>query len=117
MGISTVSSYRGPSCSRSSACPTKSSELCFADTVSRIRARALPTCRPSSRRRPTAPGVRARPGPGGLLKFVHGEEYHAYNPDIIARCTEAVRSGEWSDYEKFAVLVNERAPATLRRPC
>ena len=21
--------------------------------------------------------------PGGLLKFVHGGEYHAYNPDVV----------------------------------
>ena len=28
--------------------------------------------------------------PGGLLKYVHGQEYHAYNPDVVqtsAQCS------------------------------
>ncbi len=51
---------------------------------------------------------------GGLLKFVHGGEYHAYNPDVVQTLQKAVQSGEYSDYQQYAKLVNERPAATLR---
>lgn len=51
---------------------------------------------------------------GGLLKFVHGGEYHAYNPDVVTTLQTAVKTGEYSDYEQYAKLVNERPAATLR---
>ena len=50
---------------------------------------------------------------GGLLKFVHGGEYHAYN----GRGELAAKSGaqrEYSDYQAYAKLVNERPVAMLR---
>ena len=31
---------------------------------------------------------------GGLYKYVHGGEYHCYNPDVIATLQAAVRTGE-----------------------
>ncbi|MFP1528556.1 hypothetical protein ACLB1R_22950 [Escherichia coli] len=31
---------------------------------------------------------------GGLLKYVHGGEYHAYNPDVVRTLQQAVQSGE-----------------------
>ena len=51
---------------------------------------------------------------GGLLKYVHGGEYHAYNPDVVRTLQQAVQSGEYSDYQQYAKLVNERPAATLR---
>ncbi len=51
---------------------------------------------------------------GGLLKFVHNGEYHAYNPDVVNSLQKAVHSGEYSDYQAYAKLVNERPIATLR---
>ncbi len=33
---------------------------------------------------------------GGLLKYVHGGEYHMYNPDVIATLQAAVNTGELS---------------------
>ena len=36
---------------------------------------------------------------GGLLKYVHGGEYHAYNPDVVRTLQQAVQSGEYSDYQ------------------
>ena len=51
---------------------------------------------------------------GGLLKYVHGGEYHAYNPDVVRTLQQAVQSGEYSDYQEYAKLVNERPAATLR---
>ena len=52
--------------------------------------------------------------PGGLLKYVHCGEYHAYNPDVVRTRQQAVQSGEYSDYQQYAKLVNERPAATLR---
>jgi glutamate synthase (NADPH/NADH) large chain len=53
-------------------------------------------------------------GLGGLLKFVHGGEYHAYNPEVVKKLQEAVSSGSQQSYEDYASLVNERDPAMLR---
>ena len=49
-----------------------------------------------------------------MLKYVHGGEYHAYNPDVVRTLQQAVQSGEYSDYQEYAKLVNERPAATLR---
>lgn len=51
---------------------------------------------------------------GGLLKYVHGGEYHAYNPDVVGTLQQAVKSGESSDYQSFAKQVNQRPVAMLR---
>jgi len=48
------------------------------------------------------------------LKFVHGSEYHAYNPDVIATLQKAVQGGSYDDYKAYAQLVNERPAMVLR---
>ena len=53
-------------------------------------------------------------GLGGLLKFVHGGEYHAYNPEVVKKLQEAVTSGSEKVYKEYADLVNLRSPAMLR---
>ncbi|MDP6190591.1 MAG: glutamate synthase-related protein, partial [Gammaproteobacteria bacterium] len=51
---------------------------------------------------------------GGLLKYVHGGEYHAYNPDVVRTVQQAVQTGDYQAYQQYARLVNERGVATLR---
>ncbi|CAN0552366.1 unnamed protein product, partial [Laminaria digitata] len=51
---------------------------------------------------------------GGLLKYVHGQEYHAFNPDVVGKLQEAVTSGDYGQYMEYAGLVNERPVSTLR---
>ena len=51
---------------------------------------------------------------GGLLKYVHGGEYHMYNPDVIATLQSAVMTGDYEQYQEFAALVNERPVSCLR---
>ncbi len=51
---------------------------------------------------------------GGLLKFVHGGEYYAYNPDVVSMLQKSVHSGKYSDYQAYATLVNQRLVAMLR---
>ena len=51
---------------------------------------------------------------GGLLKYVHGGEYHTYNPEIVKKLQEAVSTGSQSIYQEYADLVDKRPPAMLR---
>src|SRR5690242_9406622 len=51
---------------------------------------------------------------GGLLKFVHGGEYHAYNPDIVRALQDAVQGDSYDKYLEYDALVNQRPVATLR---
>ena len=53
-------------------------------------------------------------GLGGLLKFVHGGEYHTYNPEVVKKLQEAVKTGSKDAYQEYANLVNHRPPAMLR---
>ena len=115
MGISTISSYRGAQLFEIVGLHDDVVELCFADTVSRIQGARFEDLEAEQRAWAELAWTPRKAVPqGGLLKFVHGEEYHAYNPDIIGALHTAVRSGDWADYEVFATLVNERQPSTLR---
>ena len=51
---------------------------------------------------------------GGLLKFIHGGEYHAYNPDVVRTMHAAVESGDYELYRDYADTVNLRKPMVLR---
>ena len=51
---------------------------------------------------------------GGLLKFVHGSEYHAYNPEVVSKLHTAVSSGDYQHYQEYATLIHQRAPMVLR---
>ncbi|TMP49587.1 hypothetical protein CWB96_23105, partial [Pseudoalteromonas citrea] len=51
---------------------------------------------------------------GGLLKFVHGGDYHAFNPDVVCTLKVAVRSGNYEDYRLYADLVTQRPVTNVR---
>jgi len=51
---------------------------------------------------------------GGLYKYVHGGEYHAYNPDVVAMLQKAVKSGSYEDYQTYAEVVNTRPVSMIR---
>ena len=51
---------------------------------------------------------------GGLLKYVHGEEFHAYNPDVVRTLQDAVKSGDYEDYKKYSDIVNYREKMVIR---
>jgi glutamate synthase (NADPH) large chain len=65
--------------------PTRSSRVLRRHALSRIRAPASPTSRPTPAQLASAPSIRSPVEQGGLLKYVHGGEYHMYNPDVVAR--------------------------------
>ena len=115
MGISTIASYRGAQLFEIVGLADEVVELCFEGTTSRIGGATFSDLEDDTRRlAKTAWNRRKLPEQGGLLKFVHGGEYHAYNPDVIGTLHEAVRSGKYADYKAFASLVNQRPVATLR---
>ena len=51
---------------------------------------------------------------GGLLKYVHDDEYHDYNPDVVKQLQECVSTGSYDDYKKFSEIINNRRPSFLR---
>lgn len=115
MGISTINSYRGAQLFEIVGLHHEVVELCFKDTTSRIQGSRFADLQ-SDQQQLARYAWRPRKAidQGGLLKYIHGGEYHAFNPDVVTTLQEAVRSGEYSDYVKFAKLVNDRPVATLR---
>ncbi|MBT1452493.1 glutamate synthase large subunit [Glaciecola sp. XM2] len=115
MGISTVASYRSSKLFEAVGINSDVVELCFKGVPSRIQGAGFEDFEQdivnSSR---VAWLKRKTITHGGLLKFVHGGEYHAYNPDVVTTLQKAVVSGNYDDYQVFAELVNKRSPSHLR---
>ena len=115
MGISTIASYRGAQLFEAIGLDEKVIQLCFAGTPSRIKGASFEDLEADQKALTKIAWKARKPiSPGGLLKYVHGEEYHAYNPDVIAGMHKAVRSGEFGDWLAVAELINNRPTATLR---
>ncbi len=51
---------------------------------------------------------------GGLLKFVHGGEYHAFNPDVVNTLQAAVQTGNYATFKEYTALVDSRPVSMLR---
>jgi glutamate synthase (NADPH/NADH) large chain len=115
MGISSVSSYRGAQLFEIVGLHDEIVDRCFQGTVSRIQGAGFDDLHEDQRELANAAWEPREPvGQGGLLKYVHGGEYHCFNPDVIATLQSAVRSGEFDRYLQYAELVNNRPVATLR---
>jgi glutamate synthase (NADPH/NADH) large chain len=115
MGISTIGSYRGAQLFEIVGLADAVVARCFDGTPSRIGGAGFAELEADARARAALAEDRQAPlAQGGLLKFVHGGEYHVYNPDVVGSLQRAVRSGAYADYAVFARHVNERPPATLR---
>ncbi|MEM7431589.1 MAG: glutamate synthase large subunit [Pseudomonadota bacterium] len=115
MGISSISSYRGAQLFEIVGLNDDVVDRCFRGTVSRIQGIGLEQL--ANDQLALAADAWQRQTPiqqGGLLKYVHGGEFHCYNPDVVAALQSAVRSGDTADYERYARLVNERPVSTLR---
>ena len=115
MGISAVNSYRGAQLFEAVGLAQEVVETCFTGVASRIGGAGFGELE----RDLWATAARARSRrktleQGGLLKFVHGGEYHAFNPDVVMTLQQAVASGDYADYQRYAQLCNERPVATLR---
>jgi len=115
MGISSVSSYRGAQLFEIVGLHDEVVHRCFKGTVSRIQGAGFDDLHEDQAMLGEAAWEPREPlQHGGLLKYVHGGEYHCYNPDVVTTLQEAVRSGDFDRYLDYAKLVNERPTATLR---
>ncbi|GKX42371.1 glutamate synthase large subunit [Pectobacterium carotovorum] len=115
MGISTIASYRCSKLFEAVGLHKDVSTQCFLGVVSRIGGANYSDFEQDLLNLSKRAWLKRKTlEQGGLLKFVHGGEYHAYNPDVVTTLQTAVKSGEYSDYEQYAKLVNERPAATLR---
>ncbi|WP_261653540.1 glutamate synthase large subunit [Erwinia mallotivora] len=115
MGISTIASYRCSKLFEAVGLHRDVSDLCFQGVVSRIGGANYADFQQDLINLSRRAWLQRKPlEQGGLLKYVHGGEYHAYNPDVVGTLQKAVNSGEYSDYQQYARLVNERPVAALR---
>src|SRR5690554_1610641 len=115
MGISTLASYRGSQLFEAVGLADEVMALCFTGMASRIQGTGFAELQLQQEwlgRDAWSP--RKGISQGGLVKYVHGHEYHAYNPDVVKALQEAVQEGNYAKWKKFAALVNERPPATIR---
>lgn len=116
MGISTVASYRCSQLFEGVGFAPEVVDLCFPDLVSRIGGAGFEDFEKDQQMLGRLAWKRRhRPLPrGGLFKYIHGGEYHAYNPDVVKALQKAVRSGNYEDYRQYSDGVNGRPVACLR---
>ncbi len=115
MGISSISSYRGSQLFEIVGMHEEVVNRCFRGTTSRIQGTNFDDLLSDQQQLAAAAWEpRKTVQQGGLLKYVHGGEYHCYNPDVVMALQAAVRSGDYGTYRKYAALVNDRPVATLR---
>ena len=115
MGISTIASYRGASLFEIVGLHDEVVERCFPGSVSRIQGADFTDLKSDAMTlAQRAWNSRAEVEQGGLLRYVHGGEYHAYNPDVIATLQAAVQSGDYGTYKEYAALVNDRPAMVIR---
>ncbi|HWS26635.1 MAG TPA: glutamate synthase central domain-containing protein, partial [Xanthomonadales bacterium] len=115
MGISCVDSYRGAQLFEIVGLASEVVQRCFTGTPSRIEGAGFAEIEAEQRQLAAqAWNANTLVDAGGLLKFVHGGEYHMYNPDVIARLQAAVRSGDYELYREYADVVNSRPASALR---
>lgn len=115
MGISTVASYRGAQLFEAVGLSGEVVELCFKGVQSRVEGARFDDLQQDQQQLASmAWKPRKALDQGGLLKYVHGSEYHAFNPDVVHLLQQAVQTGSHEAYRQYAQLVNDRPVATLR---
>ncbi|WP_461516743.1 glutamate synthase large subunit [Porticoccus sp.] len=115
MGISTIGSYRGSQLFEIIGLSSDVVATCFAETPSRIEGPSFVELqRDQQLLAAEAWSERKLVSPGGLLKYVHGQEYHAFNPDVVTALHRSVQNNDYAAWHDYAGLVNNRPVATLR---
>jgi glutamate synthase (NADPH) large chain len=115
MGISTIASYRSSQLFEIVGLADEVVELCFTGTESRVQGADFSDLEADTRElAQRAWNPREQVEQGGLLKYMHGGEYHMYNPDVIGALQAAVSSGDRALYRQYAQLVNDRPASTFR---
>ncbi|MCG8315602.1 MAG: glutamate synthase large subunit [Pseudomonadales bacterium] len=115
MGISTVASYRGAQLFEAVGLADEVVDLCFTGVSSRIQGARFVDFEADLKSLSAVAWKNRKPiDQGGILKYVHGGEYHAFNPDVVHALHKAVQSGDYEDYREYANLVQDRPVAAIR---
>jgi glutamate synthase (NADPH) large chain len=115
MGIGSIASYRGAQLFEIVGLDADVVAACFDGTPSRIGGFGFARLEADARQLTGhAEDETALPEPGGLLRYVHGGEYHQYNPDVVQSLQRAVLSGDRADWKVYSDHVNTRPAAALR---
>ncbi|MCL7461810.1 glutamate synthase large subunit [Pseudomonas sp. NW5] len=115
MGISTVASYRGAQLFEAIGLSDEVVELCFRGVASRIQGARFADLEAEQQLLAREAWNPRKPiQQGGLLKFVHGGEYHAYNPDVVRLLQEAVQQGDYARFREYSALVDQRPVSMIR---
>ncbi|MFJ4065523.1 glutamate synthase large subunit [Pseudomonas sp. NPDC089996] len=115
MGISTITSYRGAQLFEAIGLSEEVVGLSFKGVSSRIKgARFVDLEGDQKLLAAEAWSARKPIQQGGLLKFVHGGEYHAYNPDVVNTLQAAVQQGDYAKFKEYTTLVDQRPVSMIR---
>ncbi|NIF25578.1 glutamate synthase large subunit [Pantoea sp. Tr-811] len=115
MGISTIASYRGAQLFEAIGLSEEVVGLSFKGVSSRIKgARFVDLESDQKLLAAEAWSARKPIQQGGLLKFVHGGEYHAYNPDVVNTLQAAVQQGDYAKFKEYTTLVDQRPVSMIR---
>ena len=115
MGISTIASYRGAQLFEAIGLADEVIDLCFKGVKSRISGCSFNELQNVFEQQAQAAWKKRKPvSQGGLLKYVHGSEYHAFNPDVVQLLQRTVQTGCYDTYKQYADVVNNRPVTALR---
>jgi glutamate synthase (NADPH) large chain len=115
MGISTVVSYRGAQLFEAIGLSEEVISTCFESTPSRIGGARFQELEADQKIIAQSAWIDRKPlVQGGLLKYIHGGEYHAFNPDVVQTLQKAVQTGSYAVWKQYSDLVNTRPVAMLR---
>ena len=115
MGISTIASYRGAQLFEIVGLHDEVVDLCFHGSTSRIQGIDFEALESDQKRLARdAWNPRKKVSQGGLYKYIHNGEYHAFHPGVVQKLHAAVESGEYEKYLDFAAEVNNRSVMVLR---
>ncbi|MDP3723187.1 MAG: glutamate synthase large subunit [Candidatus Omnitrophota bacterium] len=117
MGISTVGSYRGAQIFEALGLSDELIEDCFPGTPSRIGGLTYEHVAQevlSWHRNAYHPQGPLHLDAGGFYKYRRDGEYHAFNPEMVRFLQQAIKTGDYALYQRFAASVNTRPPTALR---
>lgn len=115
MGISTVASYRGAQLFEAVGLSDEVTGLCFTGVASRIQGARFVDIENEQKLLAAEAWSNRKPiQQGGLLKFVYGGEYHAYNPDVVNTLQAAVQQGDYEKFKEYTALVDQRPVSMIR---
>ncbi|WP_263226917.1 glutamate synthase large subunit [Pseudomonas alabamensis] len=115
MGISTIASYRGAQLFEAIGLSDEVVGLSFKGVPSRIKGARFVDLEGDQKLLAIEAWSARKPiQQGGLLKFVHGGEYHAYNPDVVNTLQAAVQQGDYVKFKEYTALVDQRPVSMIR---